>query len=48
MPSDVPLSFQIECKILGANVTLIDGLITDCGIKVKGKKIFQYILNFNN
>ena len=31
MPKDVPQPFIIECKALGAEVTLIDGLITDCG-----------------
>lgn len=31
MPKDVPSPFINECKALGANVTLIDGLITDCG-----------------
>jgi threonine synthase len=31
MPADVPKPFVNECKALGATVTLIDGLITDCG-----------------
>lgn len=31
MPSDVPKPFINECRVLGASVTLIDGLITDCG-----------------
>ena len=31
MPADVPKPFINECRVLGANVTLIDGLITDCG-----------------
>jgi len=31
MPKDVPRPFISECKALGAEVTLIDGLITDCG-----------------
>jgi threonine synthase len=30
MPSDVPAPFIAECRALGANVTLINGLITDC------------------
>lgn len=30
MPRDVPQSNFIECKSFGANVTLIDGLISDC------------------
>ncbi len=35
MPKDVPAMFQVECKELGATVTLIDGLINDCGVKVR-------------
>lgn len=31
MPKDVPQPFITECSALGAEVTLIDGLITDCG-----------------
>lgn len=31
MPADVPRPFVNECRVLGARVTLIDGLITDCG-----------------
>jgi len=31
MPKDVPRPFIAECIALGAEVTLIDGLITDCG-----------------
>jgi threonine synthase len=31
MPQDVPSVFIAECRALGAEVTLIDGLITDCG-----------------
>jgi threonine synthase len=31
MPRDVPAPFINECRALGAEVTLIDGLITDCG-----------------
>ncbi len=31
MPRDVPAPFLAECRALGAEVTLIDGLITDCG-----------------
>ncbi|HSJ56581.1 MAG TPA: threonine synthase [Anaerolineae bacterium] len=31
MPRDVPPLFVAECRALGAQVTLIDGLITDCG-----------------
>ncbi|MFN2167545.1 MAG: threonine synthase, partial [Anaerolineae bacterium] len=35
MPADVPALFQVECRELGATVTLVDGLITDCGVKVR-------------
>jgi threonine synthase len=35
MPKDVPTTFQVECKIYGASVTLIDGLTTDCGKRVR-------------
>jgi threonine synthase len=35
MPKDVPAPFQVECKELGAEVTLVDGLINDCGVKVR-------------
>ena len=35
MPADVPSLFRVECAQLGASVTLIDGLITDCGVEVR-------------
>jgi threonine synthase len=31
MPADVPQPFRLECQALGAYVTLVEGLITDCG-----------------
>ncbi len=31
MPRDVPRPFVSECRTLGAAVTLVDGVITDCG-----------------
>lgn len=31
MPADVPKPFVAECQALGAEVVLVDGLITDCG-----------------
>jgi len=34
MPKDVPAANRIECDYYGANVTLVDGLISDCGKKV--------------
>jgi len=38
MPSDTPQANIIECGQTGANVTLIDGLITDCGKIVAERK----------
>ncbi len=38
MPRDVPELFRIECETLGATVTLVDGLITDCGRVVAERK----------
>jgi threonine synthase len=35
MPVDVPMLFRTECEQLGATVTLVNGLITDCGVKVR-------------
>jgi threonine synthase len=34
MPRDTPRANVIECEQTGAHVTLIDGLITDCGAEV--------------
>jgi threonine synthase len=31
MPRDVPQANYLECKAYGADVTLVDGLISDCG-----------------
>src|SRR5450631_2675510 len=38
MPKDVPLANYIECKTLGATVTLVDGLISDCARIVSERK----------
>jgi threonine synthase len=38
MPSDTPKANIIECQQTGAKVTLIDGLITDCGAEVARRK----------
>jgi threonine synthase len=38
MPLDVPQANYIECKATGANVTLVDGLISDCGRIVGERK----------
>ncbi len=34
MPADVPRANYVECKAFGAHVTLVDGLISDCGRRV--------------
>ena len=31
MPADTPPTFRVECERYGAKVTLVDGLIDDCG-----------------
>jgi threonine synthase len=38
MPRDTPKANIVECEQTGANVTLIDGLITDCGKIVAERK----------
>ncbi|MDQ3063065.1 MAG: threonine synthase [Acidobacteriota bacterium] len=38
MPSDTPRANVVECEQTGAFVTLIDGLITDCGAEVGKRK----------
>jgi threonine synthase len=38
MPRDTPLANIIECRELGAEITLIDGLITDCGAEIARRK----------
>lgn len=38
MPADTPHANIVECRQTGANVTLIDGLITDCGKIVAERK----------
>jgi len=38
MPVDVPKANYIECKTLGAQVTLVDGLISDCARIVTERK----------
>src|SRR5712672_4850488 len=38
MPSDTPRANVIECEQTGAHVTLMDGLITDCGAEVGRRK----------
>ena len=38
MPHDTPRANVIECREVGAHVTLIDGLITDCGAEIARRK----------
>lgn len=38
MPVDTPKANVIECREMGAHVTLINGLITDCGAEVARRK----------
>ena len=38
MPRDTPRANVIECEQTGAHITLIDGLITDCGAEVARRK----------
>jgi threonine synthase len=38
MPADTPRANIVECQQTGANVTLVDGLITDCGRIVAERK----------
>ena len=38
MPRDTPLANVVECEQTGAHVTLMDGLITDCGAEVGRRK----------
>jgi len=39
MPCDTPQANIIECRELGAHVTLVDGLITDCGAEIARRKV---------
>ncbi len=38
MPRDTPRANIVECEQTGAHVTLIDGLITDCGAEIARRK----------
>jgi threonine synthase len=38
MPRDAPRANIVECRELDAHVTLIDGLITDCGAEIARRK----------
>ena len=41
MPTDVPLANRLECERTGAHVSLVDGLITDCGKLVAERKEYE-------
>lgn len=41
MPQDVPFPFIAECRALGAEVTLVEGLISDAG-QIAAKEATQY------
>jgi len=38
MPRDTPMANQVECLAYGAHLTLVDGLISDCGRMVGERK----------
>src|SRR4051795_3465425 len=38
MPADTPIANVIESRETGAHVTLVDGLITDCGAEIAKRK----------
>lgn len=38
MPDDTPLAFRLECEYYGAQIELVDGLISDCGHIVQEQK----------
>ena len=38
MPRDTPRANIVECELSGAHVTLVDGLITDCGAEVARRR----------
>jgi threonine synthase len=38
MPRDTPMANQVECRAYGAKLTLVDGLISDCGRMVAERK----------
>ncbi len=38
MPQDTPRANVVECEQTGAHVTLMDGLITDCGAEINRRK----------
>ncbi|HMD17838.1 MAG TPA: threonine synthase [Terriglobales bacterium] len=47
MPKDVPLANRMECDYYGAHVTLVDGLISDCG-RMVAERIIKERSSGNN
>ena len=47
MPNDSPRANIIECRELGAHVTLINGLITDCGAEIARRKTAEGWFDFS-
>ncbi|MGB0043192.1 MAG: threonine synthase [Terriglobales bacterium] len=47
MPKDVPLANRMECDYYGAHLTLVDGLISDCG-RMVAERINKDRLSGNN
>ncbi len=41
MPTDAPEANMVECQRLGARLTLVDGLITDCGKMVADRRVAE-------
>src|SRR5277367_3945228 len=41
MPKDVPMANRIECDYYGAQITLVDGLVSDCARKVAELKVSE-------
>jgi threonine synthase len=41
MPVDVPMANRLECEIMGAKTTLVQGLITDCARMVQEQRAEQ-------
>src|ERR1700736_5206415 len=47
MPRDTPMANQVECLAYGAHLTLVDGLISDCGRMVGERKASEGWLDFS-
>ena len=47
MPRHTPLAFQEECQWYGAEVELVDGLISDCGARVRQRNADGALLDIS-